>query len=298
MNLEPECIGCLFNQVLRALKTANPRVSRKIIISTQKKLMDYLLKIDINDISAPIVGGFAYNLVAEVLDLTDPYSQLKEKYNQLALTYYDDIKNLVENSEDPLFEAIAAAALGNTIDFATQHNIDLINDIKHFSSENFKINDYNLFKISLEHVNKNKGHLLILGDNCGEIVFDKLLVETIKKYHPDLEIIVSVRSIPIINDATMEDAKLIGLTDIVKVIEASPIPGIQLSTATEEFKKYFYDKNGMILSKGQGNFETLFKTNIPDKDLYYLLKAKCNLMERIFKVKIGSLIFKKKTADF
>ena len=123
----------------------------------------------------------------------------------------------------------------------------------------------------------------------------KLLVKTLQKLYPDLEIICTVRSSPIINDATMEDAKFIGLTNIVKVIEAGPTPGIELSVASEEFKKEFYsNKGGIILSKGQGNFESLYKLEVPNKEVYYLLKAKCVLMERIFNVKIGDLIFKRK----
>lgn len=275
-----------------------PDIASDIIITAQKKLMEFLTNVDVNKTSAPIVGQFAYNLVAEMLGLEDPYKHLKDEYNQLALELYDEVKAIVDSAKDPLFEAIAVAALGNTIDFAAQHQMDLIGDIKNFSLQSFKINDYNEFKKSLEIINRNEGQLLILADNSGEIVFDKLLVETIKKLYPDLEIIVAVRSKPIINDATLKDAEFIGLTNIVKVIESCPVPGIDLPSATEEFKKYFHEKNGIILSKGQGNFETMYGMEIPNKELFYLLKAKCVLMERIFKAKIGDLIFKKKTAGF
>lgn len=275
-----------------------PDIASDIVISAQKKLMEFLTNVDINKTSAPIVGQFAYNLVADMLGLEDPYQHLKDEYNQLALELYDEVKAIVDSGKDPLYEAIAVAALGNTIDFAAQHQMDLIGDIKNFSLQSFKINDYNEFKKSLEIINRNEGQLLILADNSGEIVFDKLLVETIKKLYPDLEIIVAVRSKPIINDATLKDAEFIGLTNIVKVIESCPVPGIDLPSATEEFKKYFHEKNGIILSKGQGNFETIFGMEIPNKELFYLLKAKCVLMERIFKVSIGDLIFKKKTANF
>ncbi len=275
-----------------------PDIASDIIITAQKKLMEFLTNVDENKTSAPIVGQFAYNLVAEMLGLEDPYKHLKDEYNQLALELYDEVKAIVDSAKDPLFEAIAVAALGNTIDFAAQHQMDLIGDIKNFSLQSFKINDYNEFKKSLEIINRNEGQLLILADNSGEIVFDKLLVETIKKLYPDLELIVAVRSKPIINDATLKDAEFIGLTNIVKVIESCPVPGIDLPSATEEFKKYFHEKNGIILSKGQGNFETMYGMEIPNKELFYLLKAKCVLMERIFKAKIGDLIFKKKTAGF
>ena len=156
------------------------------------------------------------------------------------------------------------------------------------------LNDYIEFRKSIDKAK----HLLILGDNAGEIVFDKLLVLNIKDLYPKLEIIYSVRSSPIINDATIEDAKFISLTDLVQVVESSATPGVDIATSTEEFKEIFSRKEGVILSKGQGNFETLYGLEIPQKDIYYLLKVKCNLMERIFNVKIGDLIFKKKIQGF
>ena len=209
-------------------------------------------------------------------------------------TLTNEAREIVNNAKDPLFEAIVVAALGNTIDFGTNHKIDFIKDMKNFTPDKLAINDYEKFKQSLQHAN----HLLILLDNAGEIVFDKLLVETLINTFPELTIICSVRSVPIINDATLEDAKFIGLTDLVQVIEASGTPGIDLPTTTDEFKKHFFLKDSVILSKGQGNFESLYGIDIPDKEVYYLLKAKCSLMERLFSVKEGNIIFKKKTDDF
>lgn len=292
--LEPECVGCLLSQVLKSFKMLDPNTPREDIIAVQKEVMEFLVKSDLDNSSAPIVGGYFYPLIAERLGKKDPYKQEKKRYNDLALEYYDQLKELVKKAEDPLFEAIIISAIGNTIDFAAQHDMDLINDIKTFSSDDLAINDYDKFKKSI----KKAKNLLIIGDNCGEIVFDKILIETIMKLYPDLEVVYSVRSIPMINDNTMEDAEYVSITEIVKVIEGSPIPGIDLNRVTKEFEKYFYTKDGLILTKGQGNFECLYKDDIGGKDLFYLLKAKCPLMERIFGVKQGSLIFKKKTKDF
>ncbi|MFW9948948.1 MAG: DUF89 domain-containing protein, partial [Candidatus Thorarchaeota archaeon] len=201
---------------------------------------------------------------------------------------------IINNAEDPLFRAIIIAALGNTIDFGTNHEINFIRDIKNFTSDNLAINDYEIFKQTMQ----DASHLLILLDNAGEIVFDKLLVETLIDTFPELEIICSVRSEPIINDAMLEDAKFVGLNDVVQVIEASGTPGIDLVTATDAFKNYFFLKGGVILSKGQGNFESLYGMDIPDKEVFYLLKAKCSLMERIFSVNEGEIVFKRKTGNF
>ncbi len=294
MKLEPECIGCLFNQVLKAFELLNPNISREVVIIAQKKLMKFLLNFNINEVAAPIIGKVTYDIIAELLENEDPYHDLKIEYNRLVLNYFDDVLNVIEKSKDPIFKATLASAFGNTIDFASQHDIDIISDLENFKIENLAINDYGQFQKSL----KNSKQLLILGDNAGEIVFDKILIIILKKYYPDLEIIYSVRSAPIINDATIEDAKFINLTKLIHVIESNNAPGIILSDVSEEFKEYFYNKNTILLSKGQGNFESLYGMELPQKDVYYLLKAKCNLMERIFGVKIGDLIFKKKEKGF
>jgi len=290
MKLEPECIGCMINQIHKSFKELKPEISSDIILDAQKRFMESLLKIGRDNWVSPTAGKMVYGIISDTLGIEDPYRSLKEEYNRLALEYYDDVKKIVDNAKEPLFEAIIASALGNTLDPASQHEVNLINDLNNFDPKNLVINDYQAFKKSIEQSKQ----ILILGDNAGEIVFDKLLIITMKKLHPELEIIYAVRGGPIINDATIEDAKLIGLPDIVKVIESPATPGIAIWSASEEFKEYFYSKEGILLSKGQGNFESIFDMDIPGKDVYYLLKAKCPLMERIFNVKIGDLIFKKK----
>ena len=290
MKLEPECIGCMINQIHKTFKELKPEIPSETILDAQKRFMESLLKIEMDEWVSPTAGKMVYGIISDTLGIEDPYHSLKEEYNRLALKYYDDVKKIVNNAKEPLFEAIIASALGNTLDPASQHEVDLINDLNNFDPKNLVINDYQAFKKSI----KKSNQILILGDNAGEIVFDKLLIETIKKIHPNLEVIYAVRGGPIINDATIEDAKFIGLTDIVKVIESPAAPGIEIWNASEEFKDYFYSKEGILLSKGQGNFESIYDMDIPGKDVYYLLKAKCPLMERIFNVKIGDLIFKKK----
>ena len=294
MKLEPECVGCLFNQMLKAFRLLKPDFSREIIFKAQKELMQCLINFDIEQKATPFLGKVTYKIISDLLNNEDPYHDLKMQYNNLVLEFLDEIMLIVETTEDPLAKAILASALGNTIDFASQHEIDIISDLKNFVIEDFVINDYLRFRESLE----DSTNLLIIGDNAGEIVLDKILILILKKYYPDLEIVYSVRSAPIINDVTIEDARFISLTKLVKVIESNDAPGVILEEASDEFKKYFFKKNGVILSKGQGNFESLLGMEIPQKEVYYLLKAKCNLMERIFGVRIGDLIFKKKTKGF
>ncbi|TFF96768.1 MAG: DUF89 family protein, partial [Promethearchaeota archaeon] len=214
MKLEPECVGCLFNQVLKAFKLLNHQFDREQILKAQKKVMEFLLENDFEEITSPIVGKYLYKLIGEFMDTEDPYRELKQEYNELALKYYDEVKDFVKKAEDPVFEALVVAALGNTIDFASQHKIDVVKDLKQFSPKELAINEYSAFKQLIENENK----MLYLLDNAGEIVFDKILIETLLDEYPDLEIIAAVRSAPIINDATIKDAEFISLTNLITVI--------------------------------------------------------------------------------
>ncbi|MFW9821814.1 MAG: DUF89 domain-containing protein [Candidatus Thorarchaeota archaeon] len=289
MKLEPECVGCIFNQVYNALKLLRKDISRGEILHAQKKLMKFLLDCDIENNISPILGKEAYSIVSEVLDTPDPFRDLKKKYNQLVLDKYDEIEDIIANSEDPLHQAVIISAIGNTIDFASQHEIDLISSIKDFTNKKLIIDDYPMFKKSLEDAKT----LLIIGDNAGEIVFDKLLIITLKKFYSNLNIIYSVRESPIINDVTMEDAIFIGLTKVIPVITSSATPGVDINSSSKEFRDVFFQERTLVLSKGQGNFESLFDSELSDKKVFYLMMVKCNLMERIFGAKIGDLIFKK-----
>lgn len=294
MILDPLCIGCMFDQVRKAMQMIRPNIPSKKIIETQRKLIKFIYTTDILDNPSPLLGQTTYRLIAEGLGMKDPYKNLKRKSNQLALQYYDTVLDIINKADDPVFEAIAVAAIGNTLDYGAHHQIDLINDIKNFTPKNLAINDIPKFKDAME----NTEHLLILGDNAGEIVFDKVLIVTLQNVYLDIEILYTVRSGPIINDALMEDAEAVGLTEIVEVIEAPASPGILLEQASEEFKKHFYKEGGVILSKGQGNFESLYGVEMPNKEVFYLLKAKCELMEKLFSVDLYDLIFQYKNSRF
>jgi uncharacterized protein with ATP-grasp and redox domains len=290
MKLQPECMGCFFNQIMKILRLLKPNVSNIEILDVQRKLLEYLLTIDFNSLETPIIGKKAYEIIGEFLESSDPFYSLKEQTNELLLQFYDDLKDVVLKSDDPLFRAIIASAIANSIDFASQHEIEVIDDLKEFIPERLVINDYLKFIEDISYAQ----FLLIIGDNSGEIVLDKLLIELVKEKYPKLEIIYAVRSAPIINDVTINDAKSVGLDKIVEIIESSPTPGVNFESSTEKFKRYFFMDDTVILSKGQGNFEALYGIDLPDRDLYYLFMAKCNLMERILGAKMGQLIFLKK----
>jgi len=147
----------------------------------------------------------------------------------------------------------------------------------------FAINNLPEFKKALERSRR----ILYLTDNAGEIVFDRILIEELPDYRD--RVIVAVKSEPVINDATMEDAEQAGLTDIVRVIEnGSDAPGTILEECSEEFLEIFYNSD-MIIAKGQGNYESLSEN---DHRVFFLLKAKCSVISRHLRVRIGDIIVK------
>jgi len=128
--------------------------------------------------------------------------------------------------------------------------------------------------------------ILYLADNAGEIVFDRLLIEQM----PLKKVTLAVKGAPIINDATMKDAEATGLTELVEVIDnGSDAPGTILEDCSEAFRQRF-DEADMVIAKGQGNYETLSEA---DKDIFFVLKAKCSVIARDLGCQVGSLILQR-----
>ena len=127
-----------------------------------------------------------------------------------------------------------------------------------------------------------KGHSVVyLLDNCGEIVMDKLLIRAIQKAFPALQITAIVRGLPVSNDATVEDAIQVGLTEVVSVIgNGNGLAGTSLEHLSPEARKAV-DEADVILSKGQGNFETLNGCGL---NVYYIFMCKCDMFARRFQV--------------
>ena len=129
----------------------------------------------------------------------------------------------------------------------------------------------------------NAQDILYLADNAGEIVFDRLLIEQL----PMQKITVVVKGFPIINDATMEDAVAAGLTEIVSVIDnGSDAPGTILEICSDAFVSRF-EQADLIITKGQGNYETLSDI---DKNIYFILKAKCPVIASDLGCPIGQMV--------
>jgi hypothetical protein len=233
----------------------------------------------------PELGTKVHRIVKRVTGNADPYSQLKEKYNYMALELYPKLKVIVENSEDPLLVAVKIAIAGNVIDFGPKVDIDLEEEVEKVLDNELAINDIDQLKKS---VLKSR-RILYLADNAGEAVFDRILIEELLKRN--VEVTYAVKDAPILNDATFRDAEIAGITEIAKVISiGTDCTGVLLKECSKKFLEEF-DNSGLVISKGQGNYESL--SDIEHKEIFFLLKIKCPIIAEDVEVETGSTVLER-----
>ena len=228
----------------------------------------------------PETGRLIYQKIKEITGNGDPYKQIKSRNTSMALTLYPSLKKKVEGSKDRLLTAIRMAIAGNVIDFGPNRDFDMEREIDEALQRDFAINHYGAFK---DHL-KEADEVLYLGDNAGECVFDRILIEEIKK-----PVTFVVRDMPVINDATYEDAVEAGIDGVAAILSSgTDAPGTILETCSAEFMR-IYNGSPLIISKGQGNYEALSGESRP---IFFLLKAKCHVIANDLDVHKGALILK------
>ena len=234
------------------------------------------------DISAPELAAEIQAYIKKVSGVKDPYKKLKENNLAMASAILEIVKNEIDDAEDPFLASLLMAAMGNSIDAGVSLNVEIEENIERALKHSFTINDYQKF---LNDINKAQ-NLLFIADNTGEALFDKLLLQKLKNY--DLNITYVVREVPILNDLTKKEALEIGIDKYAEIISGvSKAPGMLMQTASADFLEA-YNKADIVLSKGQGNLECLYQE---EENIYYLLKAKCELIAKILDVEIGDFIF-------
>ena len=216
----------------------------------------------------------------------DPYRAIKKQSNDMALHYAPEFRNTIRQSPNPLQEAVKIAAAGNIIDFGAKRHgsLDIEKELRTIDERAFGRFDFAEFSRRL----KMAARLLYICDNAGEIVFDRLFIEEIRRTHPELQITCAVREQPVINDAVFPDARDAGLHEVAEVISSGSVyPGTLLDETSEAFRKLFSNAD-VIVSKGQGNFETLL--DVADERLFFILRIKCDRMARLSSVPKGELV--------
>lgn len=288
MKAKPDCFVCFISQAIRATETISKK--DEDAIRALKNVAYVLSKLTYN-VAPPLISEFVYGSITKTLDHDDPYSQIKKKYNKIATGYVEDLKNYINLDKDKLQAAINISVAGNIIDFGSQiEKFSIKETISKAINEGFVLNDIDDFK---EKINKAKT-LLFIADNAGEIVFDKLLLQTIKSLYPTLKIYIALRGKPIINDVTKNDIEGLGLEDIGEIIESTkPTPGFWPNYCEENCRK-IYENADVIISKGQGNFETL--SEFDDDRVFFLFIIKCSVVEKYLNLPKYSHIFAKKSS--
>lgn len=232
------------------------------------------------NLPSPEIQQMLNRKFCEIINVTDPFLEEKTRCNQIALDLYKQWKPTILNSTDPFNLAIRLAIAGNIMDYGANNNFDLLQTINNVVIAKFALDDSLLLKQKL----KNATKILYLGDNAGEIVFDKLFIETIMHNN----IVYAVKGAPVFNDATINDAHDIGMDLVADVISNGyDAPSTILNKCSWKFREIFKTAD-IIISKGQGNMQGLINQN--DPRIFYLLMAKCDVIADILKVDKGSFI--------
>jgi len=284
MKVHLDCIPCFLKQSLEAARMATN--DKKIHEEVMKEVLKHLQTIDYEK-SPPELSREVHKIIRNITNTNDPYKKVKDESNEMAKKTYKKLKEKIEKSDDPLITSIKLAIVGNVIDFGTMNRFNVEDMIKNALERDFDDRDYPLFKETLEKSN----HILYLADNTGEIFFDKLLLEELKKLGKKITYV--VKENPIINDAMIEDVKYAGIDKIadIKTCDSGQkisAPGVVLQYTSNEFKDIFL-KADMVISKGQGNYEGLSDT---EKRVFFLLVAKCPLVSNDIGSNVGKLILK------
>jgi len=247
-----ECMPCFLQQALKcaALLDLSPQQTKRVVDRVAIQIPNLSI-----DKSPPWNSRIIYDEIQAVSGVEDPFLEIKRQSNQQAMQLYEMAKERVLKSSEPLKMAIRIAAAGNVIDYGTQHTITEITTAFNQSLDQpFSVFCYETFLKRL----KNANNILFLADNAGEIVFDRLLLETIQK-----PVTLAVRGLPIINDALRQDAIDVGIDHLAKIIDnGAGYPGTVLDKCSESFQQAFTQAD-LIISKGQGNFETLCDSEAP-----------------------------------
>ena len=278
MKTQLDCFPCFVSQ---ALNTSKMVTSDEEKIRTVLKHVCLFLPTKALDATPSEFGRQVYRIVSDVTGIKDPFLKIKKYHTKQALHLYSRLKAVIRSSEDPLLKAIRISIAGNVIDFGTTAKFDIEKDLDSVLEMDFAIDHYPEFRKALGEAKK----ILFIGDNAGETVFDRLLIEELGK-----PVTYAVREQPIINDAVLEDAVEAGIDKVAEIVSSGcDAPGCILSLCSEEFLE-LYRSADLIISKGQGNYEGLSEETRP---IFFLLKAKCSVVAKDLDVPQGSIILKK-----
>lgn len=274
--LHPECLQCLTGKQLPEFLEDQPKTKQLEYI---QRLLKILAETP-DTYAGPVIMNDIHKLRKEMFDYSPDFTEIKKHFNALMLQYESVAAQSISEAEDPLLRAVQFSLIGNYIDFGAHHTVSEseLNHLLHTAPDlSLESKAYSRFRKDVETCKQ----LLFLTDNCGEILLDKLLVQTIQKINPNAEILVMVRGANVQNDATIVDAEQVGMTQIAKVFgNGNGIAGTWEPSLSAEAAAAL-NQADLIIAKGQANFETLCECG---RNIYYLFLCKCQMFARRFGV--------------
>jgi damage-control phosphatase, subfamily I len=272
MLIKPDCISCILKMAITAIRNLTNDESIIRDLTIQILTIPSLRGLQW-ELSSPEVIEQVMVKIIEALGTQDPFYELKLQQNRIGESLYPTLKKLVQKADDHLQAAVKIAIMGNAIDLmVSDRSLDVEKTLNKELQQPLPENLLAAFKKKLEQTRS----LVYLGDNAGEIVFDKLLLETIREaYRP--EVIFVVRSAPALNDATVREAEMVGLDQVAAIMPnglEAPVPGTILSRCSPELRKWIREAD-LVISKGGGNFDTLEGEKDLKADISFMLLSKC-----------------------
>lgn len=268
MKTSIDCLPCLLRQTLQTTKISS--TSANVQEKAVRAVADFIARCDL-DTSPPLLAAEVYEIIEEVTGIKDPYEEKKKESNEIALSILPSLLKEVQECEDKdgLLLAIRFAIAGNIIDYGAYNDFDIEGTLEKSRSEEFIIDHTGKLLQTIEGLRQGAS-ILYLADNCGEVVFDTLLVE--KLFAKGFKITIAVKDRPIINDALVSDAYIAGLDKYGEIISnGTRCPGTVLKRVSKQFWD-MYEKADLVISKGQGNFEGLSEA---EREIFFLLTVKC-----------------------
>lgn len=270
MKLQPECITCIIAQVKNVTNMFG--LSEEQREEAMRDTHTYLAGANYEGCTPESMGELWQILLRHVGE-KDPYAAIKSLCNQEAMKMLPATREKIARAKEPFTVALKYAIAGNLIDYGLEHPVSIEEQnaqIDAIANTAFSIDDSG----KLLRAMKSAKTMLYLGDNAGEIVFDKLLIEQIRKRFPQIDLSFVVKGSPVLNDVTHADADEVGMQDVARVIDnGDASPGTVLPRTSEAFQAAFANAD-VILSKGQGNYESL--SGVEKENLFFLFTAKCD----------------------
>ena len=285
MRMRAECIPCLINRVIYETglvdeKTFSKeskksfRYNDKLAEKTVKEALNILAKEYSYDANSILVATKVHRRVYEIIGNPDPYKDIKERSNRIALSLIPEAERFIKNSKDKLRAAIICAIVGNVFDFGIKSSIaapeKLEDNFEKMCGNGLDVDDTEKIKKYL----KKNSRVLFFTDNCGEIVFDKLLCREIKKFGVYLTVV--VKETPIMNDATIVDAEKLDFKNVVdRITTSSNAVGIDFNEISDELKKRIENAD-LLICKGMGMYEAFCEKKY--RPIVHLLRTKCRVV--------------------